>query len=293
VHIHLSDRASERQKPSNPGEKSPENGNFGPCVTYYGYRWYDPVTGRWPSRDPIQERGGINLYGFVFNNPFSWIDILGREPIRTIPWEDYWKEYQKQYPNMNNDRKKWAENMLALGCKGAVCVQLGDRSRHQYCFKELDDAKQKQAELNKQNRHCCAQIYAIRFHNDIGRDGKNPDVRYRTTHKNGKEIVIANMRNWDEIAKGPNLANFDFGFLNSDGTILHANHMYNPDRNKDGKGDYFHDPKNPNKFPIMEGSEFYISDVDHFSRELKDFNEMVWCTQCSGKKGGPDRRPGD
>jgi len=25
---------------------------------YYGYRYYDPVTGRWPSRDPIGERGG-------------------------------------------------------------------------------------------------------------------------------------------------------------------------------------------------------------------------------------------
>ncbi len=28
---------------------------------YYGYRYYDPVTGRWPSRDPIEERGGVNL----------------------------------------------------------------------------------------------------------------------------------------------------------------------------------------------------------------------------------------
>ncbi|PXA05321.1 hypothetical protein DDZ13_00200 [Coraliomargarita sinensis] len=24
---------------------------------YYGFRYYDPVTGRWPSRDPIEERG--------------------------------------------------------------------------------------------------------------------------------------------------------------------------------------------------------------------------------------------
>ena len=32
---------------------------------YYGYRFYDPLTGRWPSRDPIGEDGGINLYGFV------------------------------------------------------------------------------------------------------------------------------------------------------------------------------------------------------------------------------------
>jgi RHS repeat-associated protein len=77
VHIHLSDRASERQKPSNPGEKSPENGDFGPCVTYYGYRWYDPVTGRWPSRDPIEEEGGINLYGFVGNDGLNWVDSLG------------------------------------------------------------------------------------------------------------------------------------------------------------------------------------------------------------------------
>jgi hypothetical protein len=23
--------------------------------------YYDPVTGRWPSRDPIGERGGVNL----------------------------------------------------------------------------------------------------------------------------------------------------------------------------------------------------------------------------------------
>jgi hypothetical protein len=31
-------------------------------VTDYTYRYYDPVTGRWPSRDPIEEEGGINMY---------------------------------------------------------------------------------------------------------------------------------------------------------------------------------------------------------------------------------------
>jgi RHS repeat-associated protein len=46
-------------------------------LLYYGYRFYDPVTGRWPSRDPIEERGGINLYGFVGNNPTIWIDLNG------------------------------------------------------------------------------------------------------------------------------------------------------------------------------------------------------------------------
>ncbi|MFC7339556.1 RHS repeat-associated core domain-containing protein [Haloferula chungangensis] len=53
-------------------------------ITKYGYRYYDPVTGRWPSRDPIGERGGVNLYGFVYNSPTGWIDFLGREPAPTV-----------------------------------------------------------------------------------------------------------------------------------------------------------------------------------------------------------------
>jgi RHS repeat-associated protein len=48
-------------------------------VTYYGYRWYDPATGRWPSRDPIGERGGLNLYGFVGNSGVNRWDYLGHE----------------------------------------------------------------------------------------------------------------------------------------------------------------------------------------------------------------------
>jgi RHS repeat-associated protein len=44
---------------------------------YYGYRYYDPSLGRWLSRDPIEERGGINVYGFVDNDPLSWFDGLG------------------------------------------------------------------------------------------------------------------------------------------------------------------------------------------------------------------------
>jgi hypothetical protein len=46
-------------------------------VADYGYRYYDPLTGRWPSRDPIEERGGVNLYGFVRNRGVSFYDILG------------------------------------------------------------------------------------------------------------------------------------------------------------------------------------------------------------------------
>jgi RHS repeat-associated protein len=35
---------------------------------YYGYRFYHPVLMRWLNRDPIEEEGGLNLYGFCGNN---------------------------------------------------------------------------------------------------------------------------------------------------------------------------------------------------------------------------------
>ena len=57
---------------------------FEGVVMYYGYRFYDPETGRWPSRDPIEEIGGINLYGFVYNSPLGWIDIKGSNPYNAI-----------------------------------------------------------------------------------------------------------------------------------------------------------------------------------------------------------------
>jgi RHS repeat-associated protein len=42
------------------------------------YRVYDPGTGRWLSRDPIEEAGGVNLYAYVGGNPVSRIDSDGR-----------------------------------------------------------------------------------------------------------------------------------------------------------------------------------------------------------------------
>jgi RHS repeat-associated protein len=43
----------------------------------YGYRDYSPKLGRWTSRDPIGEEGGLNLYGFVRNDPINFWDFLG------------------------------------------------------------------------------------------------------------------------------------------------------------------------------------------------------------------------
>jgi RHS repeat-associated protein len=46
------------------------------------YRAYDAETGRWISRDPIEERDGLNLYGYVGGDPIGWIDSLGANRVR-------------------------------------------------------------------------------------------------------------------------------------------------------------------------------------------------------------------
>jgi hypothetical protein len=54
--------------------------------------FYNPSTGRWLSRDPVGEKGGRNVYGFVENNGVSSLDGLGLmgqkgrlEPVRGRP----------------------------------------------------------------------------------------------------------------------------------------------------------------------------------------------------------------
>lgn len=47
------------------------------------YRAYDPETGRWLSRDFIAEAGGINLYGYVLNDPVNFIDPNGFDAVPT------------------------------------------------------------------------------------------------------------------------------------------------------------------------------------------------------------------
>jgi RHS repeat-associated protein len=58
------------------GESAPTNRHLS-LLHFYGYRFYDPLTGRWPSRDPIAERGRLNPYGFVGNDGVTEEDVFG------------------------------------------------------------------------------------------------------------------------------------------------------------------------------------------------------------------------
>jgi RHS repeat-associated protein len=67
-------------------------------LLYYGYRYYDPMTGRWKSRDPIQEEGGLNIYGFVENKVISAYDYLGMTGCRRSPCADPCKDVKGGSP---------------------------------------------------------------------------------------------------------------------------------------------------------------------------------------------------
>ena len=55
------------------GLRDPDTG-----LVRFGYRDYDPDTGRWTAKDPIFFAGGdTNLYGYVLNDPVNLIDPLG------------------------------------------------------------------------------------------------------------------------------------------------------------------------------------------------------------------------
>jgi RHS repeat-associated protein len=61
-------------------------------LVYYGKRFYSSALGRFINRDPIAEDGGMNLYGFVGNNPSNSYDYLGMVPDdddeeEEDPWE--------------------------------------------------------------------------------------------------------------------------------------------------------------------------------------------------------------
>ena len=46
-------------------------------LLYFGNRYYAPSLGRWISRDPIEESGGTNLYGYCGNEPIGRLDFNG------------------------------------------------------------------------------------------------------------------------------------------------------------------------------------------------------------------------
>ncbi|SCA62855.1 hypothetical protein SCG7109_AE_00200 [Chlamydiales bacterium SCGC AG-110-M15] len=44
---------------------------------FFGRRYYEPLTGRWTTQDPLGFADGPNLYAYVHNDPLRFIDYEG------------------------------------------------------------------------------------------------------------------------------------------------------------------------------------------------------------------------
>ncbi len=81
-------------------ELDTETGNY-----YFRNRYYSAGLGRFMSRDPLRFRAGLNLFGFVYNNPISWLDPTG---LLTCSQKEQWKTIQY------SDARKLREQYLGL-----------------------------------------------------------------------------------------------------------------------------------------------------------------------------------
>jgi RHS repeat-associated protein len=57
-------------------------------LIYYRARWYDPDQGRFISEDPLGLKGGVNLFGYVANNPARFSDPGGLCPQNPTAYVD-------------------------------------------------------------------------------------------------------------------------------------------------------------------------------------------------------------
>jgi RHS repeat-associated protein len=102
-------------------------------LLYYGYRYYKPSTGTWASRDPIEEQGGPNLYGFVSDDSINHYDATGEfENVGNnngafLPYWDYilgiksdivmgpddpWTQMMENHPHMKEVRDHIRQAMI-------------------------------------------------------------------------------------------------------------------------------------------------------------------------------------
>ncbi len=98
-------------------------------LVYYGFRYYAPGMGRFLTRDPIGEAGGLNLYRFVGNDPVNGIDRWGLKRFCfTVTHETLSSYYDPEYAD---DPYYLGSLELNLNSQ-EVCVDLPDDSAFEH-----------------------------------------------------------------------------------------------------------------------------------------------------------------
>ena len=124
------------------------------------YRAYNADSGRWLSRDPMLESGGLNLYDYVSNKPISEVDYYGLQPVEDLEpepnsrtyYEDSWTFMRNPSPLaqatglmgqlddnvgvFDNDGNETGEISLNPSSDGSI-PQLPPNYQYQYAWTQL------------------------------------------------------------------------------------------------------------------------------------------------------------
>ncbi|UVK92562.1 toxin [Pseudomonas atacamensis] len=81
---------------------------------YYGARYYAPWLQRWVSADPAGDVDGLNLYGFVGNNPILFIDNDGNKKDLPSDVRQDIATYAKVLDNLGNELQTYNRQLNGL-----------------------------------------------------------------------------------------------------------------------------------------------------------------------------------
>jgi RHS repeat-associated protein len=244
-------------------------------VRYYGLRYYNPSTGRWPSRDPIQELGNINIYAFPENNVIGNIDFLGLQNASsisnssvTIPVK-YFEMLAKGWMLPDNAN---LSQILRWGCVGITMAAQGQDDPNKAIKPPLfGDTSCYVSRIMAEMRKCdkCQDKVVFAVAGYRYKNGKTPKM-------DPKDFSIPK----DSI---------EFKHYEQDGKTYES-FNYITQRYINGEKIYIwatngNDSNNPN----WKGMQVIMAGEEKFDRFLENSDETtMWCTTCTNKKvGGP------
>jgi RHS repeat-associated protein len=111
--------------------------DFSIALDNHGFRYYDPESGRYISRDPLGYPDGLNNYLYVNNNPINRIDPLGLDDDEVEVWAQKEKLYEvpddlgmpgltplrkvaEALQKIEGKKMRFQMHILKLGCSGPI-----------------------------------------------------------------------------------------------------------------------------------------------------------------------------
>jgi len=116
-------------------------------LLYYGYRYYNPGTGKWLNRDPIEERGGTNLYAFVDNASPNAIDAMGHILIAvdgtdSRKWRPGAGDYSHVLQFYKSSNERWRYFFDGPNLAGTDVKEIADRIYSIICARIRQDPEE-------------------------------------------------------------------------------------------------------------------------------------------------------